>query len=160
MAGYDAIAPPAFRLAFAPARPLSVPDFSPSPAPAPPSPAARLTRAAAVAATLGLIVLGLGWELWWAPLRPGGTWWAIKVLPLAAALPGLLRFRMHTYRWLTLLVWLYFIEGVVRASSERAPATWLAAGEIALVLVLFAACTAHVRLRQKQARAQAASAAP
>ncbi len=119
-----------------------------------PSRAARTTRALAVATTLTLIALGLAWELWWAPLRPGGTWWAIKVLPLAAALPGLLRFRMHTYRWLTLLVWLYFIEGVVRASSERAPAAWLAAAQIALVLVLFVACTAHVRLRQKQARAQ------
>ena len=73
-----------------------------------PSRAARLTRALAVTTTLTLIALGLAWELWLAPLRPGGSWWALKVLPLAAALPGLARFRMHTYRWLTLLVWLYF----------------------------------------------------
>lgn len=129
-------------------------------APAPPPRAARITRAAALAATLALIALGLAWELWLAPLRPGGTWWALKVLPLAAALPGLARFRMHTYRWLTLLVWLYFIEGVVRASSERAPASWLAAAQIVLVLVLFVACTAHVRLRQKAARVNAARAGP
>ena len=79
------------------------------------------------------------------------------MLPLAAALPGLARFRMHTYRWLTLLVWLYFIEGVVRASTERAPASWLAAAEIVLVLALFVACTAHVRLRLRQARASVGS---
>jgi uncharacterized membrane protein len=32
--------------------------------------------------------------------------------------PGLLRHRMYTYRWLSLLVWLYFTEGVVRATTE------------------------------------------
>ena len=120
-----------------------------------PSRAARVTRALAVTTTLALIALGLAWELWLAPLRPGGSWWALKVLPLAAALPGLLRFRMHTYRWLTLLVWLYFIEGVVRAFGDRPPSSWLAGLEVALVLLLFAACAAHVRLRQRQARRQA-----
>ena len=122
---------------------------------APPSPAARRTRALALCATGALIALGLAWELWLAPLRPGGSWWALKVLPLAAALPGLARYRMHTYRWLALLVWLYFIEGVVRAFGDRPPSSWLAGLEVALVLLLFAACAAHVRLRQRQARRQA-----
>ena len=116
-----------------------------------PSRAARLTRALAVTTTLTLIALGLAWELWLAPLRPGGSWWALKVLPLAAALPGLARFRMHTYRWLTLLVWLYFTEGVVRAYSDRAPSSYLAMVEVALCLVLFAACALHVRLRLRNA---------
>ena len=40
--------------------------------------------------------------------------------------PGLLRNRMYTYRWLSLLVWLYFTEGVVRAASDRG--AWRAAG--------------------------------
>lgn len=136
--------------------PMSASVSAPRAAPAaPPSPAARATRALALAATVALIALGLAWELWLAPLRPGGSWWALKVLPLAAALPGLARFRMHTYRWLSLLVWLYFIEGVVRAAGDRAPSSWLAGLQVVGVLVLFAACTAHVRLRQKQARQQA-----
>jgi hypothetical protein len=71
-----------------------------------------------VVSLLALIALGLAWELWLAPLRPGGSWLALKVLPLALALPGLLRFRMLTYRWLALLVWLYFTEGVVRAAGD------------------------------------------
>jgi hypothetical protein len=75
---------------------------------------------------LGLIVLGLAWELWLAPLRPGGSWWALKVLPLCIPLAGLLRRRMYTYRWVSLLVWPYFVEGVVRATSDRGPGVPLA----------------------------------
>ena len=73
------------------------------------------TRRMAVLSLVGLIVLGLAWELWLAPLREGGSWWAIKVIPLCFPLAGLLRNRMYTYRWVSLLVWLYFTEGVVRA---------------------------------------------
>lgn len=113
----------------------------------------RLSRQLAVASLLGLIVLGLAWELWLAPLRPGGSWLALKVLPLCLPLAGLLKNRMYTYRWLSLLLWLYFTEGVVRATSEPAPGAWLAALEVLLSLALFAACVLHIRLRQKAAQA-------
>jgi uncharacterized membrane protein len=105
-----------------------------------------------VASLLGLIVLGLAWELWLAPLRPGGSWLALKVLPLCLPLAGLLKNRMYTYRWLSLLLWLYFTEGVVRATSEPAPGAWLAALEVLLSLALFAACVMHIRLRQQSPR--------
>jgi uncharacterized membrane protein len=117
------------------------------------APAVEATRWVAVASVLGLIVLGLAWELWLAPLRPGGSWWALKVLPLCIPLPGLLRRRMYTYRWVSLLLWPYFIEGVVRATSERGPGVPLAALEVVLTLALFAACVLHVRLRQRNAKA-------
>ena len=68
------------------------------PARATPSPAVQTTRLAAVVSLLALIALGLAWELWLAPLRPGGSWLALKVLPLLLPLPGLLRLRMFTYR--------------------------------------------------------------
>jgi len=113
----------------------------------------RLSRNLAVASLLGLIVLGVAWELWLAPLRPGGSWLALKVLPLCLPLAGLLKNRMYTYRWLSLLLWLYFTEGVVRATSEPAPGAWLAALEVLLSLALFAACVMHIRLRQKAAPA-------
>jgi uncharacterized membrane protein len=119
---------------------------------APPS-HVRLSRQLAVGSLLGLIVLGLAWELWLAPLRPGGSWLALKVLPLCLPLAGLLKNRMYTYRWLSLLLWLYFTEGVVRATSEPAPGAWLAALEVLLSLALFAACVLHIRLRQKAAKA-------
>ena len=110
-------------------------------------PAIETTRWVAVGSLLALIVLGLAWELWLAPLRPGGCALALKVLPLCLPLGGLLRRRLYTYRWTSLLVWPYFIEGVVRATSERGPAVPLAALEVLLTLALFAACVTHVRLR-------------
>jgi uncharacterized membrane protein len=107
------------------------------------------TRALAVGSLLGLIVLGLAWELWLAPLRPGGSWLALKVLPLTVPLAGLLKRRMYTYRWVSLLVWIYFTEGVVRATSDRGPSAMYAAIQVLLCVVLFAACALHVRWRLK-----------
>jgi uncharacterized membrane protein len=115
--------------------------------PAAPSPAVRLTRILAVASLLALIALCLAWELRLAPLLPGRGWFAIKALPLFFPLAGLLRFRLYTYRWTSLLVWLYMLEGLTRVASDPAPARWLALAEIILSLLLFAACVAQIRLR-------------
>ena len=114
-----------------------------APCPARPSPAARATRAAAVACVLALALLALAWELWLAPLRPGGSW---------VALNGLWRYRLYPYRWVSLFLWLYVTEGVVRATTEGAPARWLALGEVLLCLGLFAACVLHIRARLKAGR--------
>ena len=115
---------------------------------------AEASRWLAVAAVLGLIVLCVAWELWIAPLRPGGSWLVVKALPLCIPLAGLLKRRMYTYRWVSLLVWLYFTEGVVRAWSDPAPGNWLAGVEILLCLLLFTACALHVRLRLAAAKAR------
>ena len=106
-----------------------------------------LTRWLAVGSVLGLILLGLAWELWLAPLRPGGSWLVLKILPLCLPLAGLLRNRMYTYRWVSLMVWIYFAEGAVRAYSDRGLSARLAVLEGALCLVLFTACVLHVRMR-------------
>ena len=116
------------------------------------------TRWVATGSLLALIVLCLAWELVLAPLRPGGTWLAIKALPLCIPLAGILKNRMYTYRWVSLVIWLYFTEGVVRGWSDKPPSQWLAWVEVALCLVLFTACTLHVRLRQRNAKAAAAAA--
>ena len=110
------------------------------------------TRWMAVGSLLGLIALSLVWELWAAPLRPGGSLLALKAVPLCVPLAGLLKNRMYTYRWVSLLVWLYFTEGVVRAWGDRPPGNWLALLEVILCLLLFAACAWHVRLRFRNAR--------
>lgn len=115
------------------------------------TPELSMTRALAVGSLIGLVVLSLGWELWWAPLRPGGSWLALKALPLCLPLAGLLKNKMYTYRWLSLLVWVYFTEGVVRASSDRAPSLYFAIAEVVLCLVLFVACALHVRYRFRHA---------
>ena len=85
-----------------------------------------------------------------------GSVLALKVLPLLLPLPGLLRNRMYTYRWVSLLVWLYFTEGVVRATSDRGPGVPLAWLEVLLCLLLFGACAAHVRWRLRAAKERAA----
>lgn len=121
----------------------------------PASPTLKRIQALALGSLLALIALGLAWELWLAPLRPGGSWWAIKVLPLALPVAGLLKHRMYTYRWLSLLVWLYITEGLVRATSDTGMSAWLAVAQVLLCLLLFAACSLHVRLRLKAAKAAA-----
>lgn len=120
----------------------------------PPVPqAVHHSRWLTVVSLVALIALGLVWELWLSPLRPGGSWLALKVLPLCLPLAGLLKNRMYTYRWLSLMVWLYVTEGLVRATSERGTSAWLAALEVVLCLAIFAGCVLHVRLRHQSARA-------
>ena len=119
-----------------------------------PSSSVVWTRSVAVACVAALIALGLAWELWLAPTGRGTL--ALKVLPLLLPLPGLLKNRMYTYRWLSLLVWIYFAEGVVRATSERGTGALLATIETVLCLVLFAACAAHVRWRLRNAKSASA----
>ena len=119
----------------------------------------RQTRALAVGATIALIVLGVAWELWLAPTGRGTL--ALKVVPLLFPLPGLVRMRLYTYRWLSLALWLYAAEGAVRATSERGLGSSLAALELTLSLVLFAACCVHVRARLRAAtRSQPVAGAP
>lgn len=96
---------------------------------------------------VALIALGLAWELWLAPLKGGTGALALKVVPLTFAVAGVLKHRMYTYRWLSLLVWLYFTEGTVRATSDTGLSQQLAMVETALSVVLFVACAAYVRLR-------------
>ena len=113
-----------------------------------------MTRAARLAASASLallILLCLAWELWLAPLRPGGSWLALKAAPLALPLAGILNGRRYTYQWSTMLILAYFAEGVMRAWSERGLAQALAGAEIALSLAFFAATVAYARLTRGSA---------
>ena len=117
--------------------------------PRPADPTTQRMRALALLATGGLIVLGLAWELWLAPTGSGTL--ALKVLPLALCLAGLLRHRLYTYRWLSLLVWLYVTEGAVRSTSERGLSMVLALVELGLCLLLFVASALYIRWRLDKA---------
>lgn len=105
----------------------------------------RLARQVALALLLALIALCLAWELWLAPTGSGTL--ALKVLPLLACLAGLLRHRLYTYRWLSLLLWLYVLEGLVRATSERGMSQALAIAEVTLCVALFGICGFYIRRR-------------
>jgi uncharacterized membrane protein len=102
-------------------------------------------RAVASATLVALILLGLAWELWLAPLRPGGSLLALKVLPLVFPLRGILEGRRYTYQWSSMLILAYFTEGVTRAWSDRGASQALAGIEVALSLVFFAAAVAFAR---------------
>lgn len=112
----------------------------------------RLTQVVAISSVIALIVLSILWELWLAPLRPGGSWLSIKALPLCIPLTGLLKNRLYTYRWLSLWIWFYFIEGVVRVWGDPYPSRLYAGLEVAICIVLFGACAMHVRYRFQNAR--------
>jgi len=93
---------------------------------------------------VALIALCVLWEAWLAPLRPGGSWMTLKALPLMAALFGVLKGRRYTYQWLSMLVLLYLVEGVVRA-TDAAPAGALAIAEAILAALLFATAIGYAR---------------
>lgn len=93
---------------------------------------------------LALVVLGVVWEAWLAPLRPGGSWMMLKVLPLLAAMFGILRGRRYTYQWACMMILLYFVEGILRM-GDPAPTGALAMAEMALSAVFFVAAMLYAR---------------
>jgi uncharacterized membrane protein len=100
---------------------------------------------AACACLIALIFLGVAWELFLAPVKPGGSWLVLKVLPLMAPLFGVLHGRRYAFQWSTLLIWLYAAEGALRAYTDSGAAAMLAAVEAALALAYFAAAVAYLR---------------
>ena len=115
----------------------------------------RLLHICAVISLVGLIVLCTTWELVLAPLRPGGSWMAIKALPLLLPLAGVLRRDIYTLQWASMMVHLYFIEGVVRAWSERGTVAVLSSIEIALSTVFFFCAIFFLRPYKKEAKRMA-----
>ena len=108
-------------------------------------------RSTAFASLVALLALCLLWELWLAPLRPGGSLLAWKAAPLALPLAGIYAGRRYTYQWSSLLVLAYLAEGVVRAWSESGISQMLAAVEIALSVVCFSSLVTYARLTRAAA---------
>ena len=111
----------------------------------------KALRNTASAALIALIVLCITWELWLAPLRPGGSFIALKALPLALPLGGILGGRRYTYQWSSMLILAYLAEGVTRAWSERGLSQLLAGAEIVLSVAFFAAAVSYARLTRARA---------
>jgi uncharacterized membrane protein len=106
-------------------------------------------RAFATSTLVALILLCLLWELWLAPLRPGGSLIALKALPLLIPLRGIFEGRRYTYQWTSMLILAYFAEGVTRAWSDRGLSQALAVAEILLSLAFFAAAVTYARLTRR-----------
>lgn len=105
----------------------------------------RLYNYAASASLIALLFLCLGWELWLAPLRPGGSWLALKALPLLTPLFGVLHGKRYTHQWVPLLALAYFTEGIVRAATEEGRSSGLAIAETMLACILFGSAALYAR---------------
>jgi uncharacterized membrane protein len=105
----------------------------------------------AAGSLLALILLSIAWELWLAPLHPHGSWLVLKALPLMAAVPGVLTRRRYTFQWSSMLILLYFIEGVVRMFSNTGTAAGLARIETGLTLVYLGSAMFYAKLSAKPA---------
>ncbi|HTH40249.1 MAG TPA: DUF2069 domain-containing protein [Rhodocyclaceae bacterium] len=96
---------------------------------------------------IALIALSVAWELWLAPLRPGGSMLVLKVVPLLMPLRGILHGRRYTYQWASLLILLYFCEGLVRATSDTVTLSrQLGIAETVLTLAFFASTAWYAKL--------------
>lgn len=94
---------------------------------------------------IALIFLCLAWEGWLAPLRPGGSWLILKGAVLLLPLFGILRGKRYTYKWLSLLIQFYLLEGLTRATSEGGLSQLLAIGETLLATIIFVGAILYIR---------------
>ena len=101
---------------------------------------------------IGLIFLCITWEGWLAPVRPGGSLLMLKALPLLAPLFGILRGKIYTYQWSSMLILLYFTEGVVRLYAEQGLSSMLAGLETGLSTVFFISAILFVRSAKRHQR--------
>lgn len=107
----------------------------------------------AAAALIGLIVLCLVWELFLAPIRPGGSWLVLKVIPLLLPLRGVLKGDVYTLQWSSMLILLYFMEGVTRAWSDPNPlSVYMALIEIVLSLIFYVCAMFYLWPSKKAAK--------
>jgi uncharacterized membrane protein len=109
-------------------------------------------RRAVAASLLALALLEVLWELWLAPLKPGGSWLALKAVPLLALTPGVARGRVRARQWTLLLLPWYGAEGVVRAFSESGRQALCAGAAAALALAALAAGLGWFRAQGRAAR--------
>ena len=105
-----------------------------------------------VGSLVALMLLCIAWEWFLAPLRPGGSWLVIKFLPLLP-LRGVLTRNRYTMQWSSMLILLFFTEGIVRATSDRAPSSTLAWAEVALTLLFFFSTVLYLRPYKRRAKA-------
>lgn len=100
---------------------------------------------------VALIFLCLAWESVLAPLKPQGSLLILKALPLLLPLFGILKGRRYTYQWASMLILLYFTEGVVRAWSDNGASSQLALIEVALSLLFFLCAIFYAKLTRNSA---------
>lgn len=107
----------------------------------------------AVGSLLALIILCIAWEWQLAPLRPGGSWLVLKVLPLLLPLRGVIKRDVYTMQWSSMLILLYFTEGVVRGLTDKSGLSamlgWI---EVGVVCIFFFCTVFYLKPYKKAAK--------
>jgi uncharacterized membrane protein len=98
-----------------------------------------------VSAVVAMIFLVAAWELWLAPLNGSPSWVVLKAFLLMLPLRGLLYGRRYTYQWYTMFVLLFFMEGVMRAWSDKGVSQLLAGVQVALTVISFVSATLYAK---------------
>jgi len=112
----------------------------------------RQLQLGAIISLIALIFLCLLWESLLAPLKPGGSLLILKALPLLLPLFGILNGKRYTYQWASMLILLYFTEGVVRTWSEHGISAYLAIIEVVLTLIFFFCAIFYAKLTRFYAK--------
>jgi uncharacterized membrane protein len=104
--------------------------------------------------SLGLLIVWcVLWETVLAPLKPGGSWLVLKAAPLLLPLYGVWKRDIYTLQWTSMMILLYFTEGVVRGWSDKDElSSQLAWGEAAIVCVYFFCAVMYLRPYKKAAK--------
>ncbi|MGL6041133.1 MAG: DUF2069 domain-containing protein [Deefgea sp.] len=98
-----------------------------------------------VFSVVAMIFLVLAWELWLAPVGGSPSWVVLKAFILMLPLRGLLHGRRYTYQWYTMFVLLFFMEGVMRAWSDKGLSQMLAGVQVALTVISFLSATLYAK---------------
>lgn len=91
----------------------------------------------AAVSLVGLILLNLIWEIFFNPWSPDGSWMVVKSIILLLPLRGILKKNRRTFQWSSMIILLFFVEGVVRFYSESGFSELFAFGQILLSLTFF-----------------------
>jgi uncharacterized membrane protein len=113
----------------------------------------RMLHAGATASLVALILLCIAWEINLAPLRPNGSWLVLKVVPLWIPLHGIWKRDLYTMQWASMLILLYFAEGIVRGMTDPGLSSLLGWIETGLVVVFFTCVVLFLRPYKKAAKA-------
>lgn len=113
----------------------------------------KLFHWGAILSLASLVLLCVLWEMLLAPLHPNGSWMVLKAVPLLIPLYGVIRRDVYTLQWSSMMILLYFTEGVVRAYSDQSPVSaalaWI---EVGLVCIYFLCSVLYLRPYKQAAK--------
>ena len=95
---------------------------------------------------IALIFLNLLWEIGFNPIHSKTTWMVLKSAILLVPLVGILKKDRYTFQWSSMLIMIFFIEGVVRFYSEGGISQSIALCQIILSFIFFMSAMFFCRL--------------